>query len=166
MHVQMRYFLNTGLARIRDQTKAPLFDTCHATHLADGTGIIEDFGIRRLLREVIVADVWTFGDHQHMHGCLRLDVVKRKTVSGFTNGLVGDSAAQDLGEDVLVVIAVWHEVVLNLRTDALSRPPVTPCHSRHQGTEREGPRDVPAHRLRAGSCDVRIPRRGYGRFRN
>jgi hypothetical protein len=54
---------------------------------------------------MVEGHVGALRDHQHMHRRLGPDVVEGKRVLGLQHRVVGDLAAQDLREDVLVVIA-------------------------------------------------------------
>jgi len=53
---------------------------------------------------MVIADIWAFGDDQHMHGGCWLNVLERQGVLGFVNSAVGNPSAQDFGKDVLIII--------------------------------------------------------------
>ena len=86
MHMQMRDFLNPMRAGVGDHTKPfarVQCDTFGFADFRDGAHIADDFGIARLCREVVKADVGALGDHQHMRRRLGFDIAKGKRVVGF-----------------------------------------------------------------------------------
>ena len=112
MHVQVWHFLNAVNSSVGNHAKAVISVTqAHAGHLADltyGAGIIDNLLRTGVLRKIIKADIGPFRDHQHMDRRLGRNVFESEAMLGFQNGFVGDFTAQDLCENVLIIVAVRH----------------------------------------------------------
>ena len=67
MHVQVGHLLNACLTRVGDQAKAIIVDVLELADLADGARVVKNLGVRGGLREMIIADIGPFRDHQNMH---------------------------------------------------------------------------------------------------
>ena len=102
MHV--RHFLPAMLAHVEQQPVAGLLQVELLCHGADGAPEAGDFGVGGMGGEIGDRHPAAFRDHQHMHRRLRRDVVERQRPGVLVDLLAGDFAAQDAGEDVLVVV--------------------------------------------------------------
>ena len=104
VHVEMGYFLIRIPAVIGEDAIAALGKTKLTRRMADRAHEAGDLRIRRVGREIVHRDIGALRDRQHMHRRLRVDVVEDEAVLVLIDGLVGDLAPQDLGEDVLIVV--------------------------------------------------------------
>lgn len=116
MNMQMGHFLNAIASGVGNQpVSRPIRaggDAQLRTDLANGAGEIRDLCVRGVQREMVMADIWPFGDDQHMMGRFGGDICEGQRVVGFQHLGAGNLAAQDFRKDVLVVISVRHRVLL------------------------------------------------------
>src|SRR5262245_1316029 len=106
MDMEVRHFLAAALSAVRKDAIALAVRPGHPRHLADRPYEIADFRVRCLGSEIVPTDIMALGDHQHMDWRQRVDVVESKAVLGLHHGIVWNLAAEDLGEDILVVIGL------------------------------------------------------------
>src|SRR3546814_8923849 len=83
---------------------ARLDDAGLARHRGDGEEEARDLGRVGFRAELVHRPVASLGDHQNMHLRLRPDVVEGERIVVLVDLLAGNFAAQDPGEDVVVVV--------------------------------------------------------------
>src|SRR5882724_6612376 len=124
VHVKMRHLLMGGGSGIGKDTIAAVGYPLVAADLAQGAHESGHLGRRGLLGEIVERDVLSLGDHQDMRRALRADVVEGEDVLILVNLVARDLAAQDAGEDVVVVISHCASVQRLLRARFSAMPEV------------------------------------------
>src|SRR3546814_12099873 len=94
----------TVLADVGEEAIAIICKPHHRGDLADPADELSDLPVRRLFGEVDPANIAALGDHEHMEWRLRVYIVKGVDPVVLIDFLRRNLAAQDFGEDVVVVL--------------------------------------------------------------
>ena len=97
----------TDVARVERQFQDLYSGDLRGRDLADHAGEVGNFGVARLGREIVPADISALGDDEHVDRAKRADVVKGQAVLALHDPLGGQFAAQDSGENIAVVIGLF-----------------------------------------------------------
>src|SRR3954451_3048036 len=102
MHVEVRYFLPTMFSHVGEQAIALCLKAKVLRNLADRAheaGNLIGTPVCAEISERYVLPLW---NHQDMHRCQRIDVMKRQRPRVLVHLLARNLAAQDTGEDIAV----------------------------------------------------------------
>ena len=105
MDVKVRHFLMGVWPIVGQGAKAGVNNTQLARHIADSANKTCDFLIRGFGRKIIHIDVGALRNNKNMNRRLRLNVPEGQCMVVFVNPVAGNLAAQNFGEDVIVVIS-------------------------------------------------------------
>ena len=89
---------------IGEQPVTGCYQTLFPRDMAHRTDESGNFCVGCFGAEIIPTDIGTLRDHKNVDGCLRVYIVKGQRPFIFIDGAIGNFAAQDLREDILVII--------------------------------------------------------------